>query len=151
LSVIKDVIVRHNTRTDFSSTTTGFSHGGDNLKVLNNIRLEFLSVVPEAGIHNLTDKLNRRLSAEDFLARHVEIINESDSLLLSLLGLVFVLSFLLVVRFNDVLDSRGLSSSGEVDSESLNRLVLDIEERLNSLSLTDTRNTDEHDVLINAE
>jgi hypothetical protein len=108
-------------------------------------------VVPEAGIHNLTDKLNRRLSAEDFLARHVEIINESDGLLLSLLGLVLVLSFLLVVRFNDVLDSRGLSSSGEVDSESLNRLVLDIEERLNSLSLTDTRNTDEHDVLINAE
>jgi hypothetical protein len=108
-------------------------------------------VVPEAGVHHLTDKLNWRLSAVVIFPRHVEVVNECNSLFLSLLWLVLVLGFLLIVGLDNVLDSSGVSSCREVDSESLNRLFLDIEERLNSLSLTHSRHSDEHNVLVNAE
>jgi hypothetical protein len=151
LSVIENVEGRNDTLSNHSSTTTGFSHSSNELEVLNNVRLEFLSVVPESGVNDLTDKLNWRLSTVVILSRHVEVIDESNGLLLSLLWLVLVFGFLLVVRLNSLLEGGGTGSSREVDGESLNGLFLDVEERLNSLGLTDTGNTNEHDVLVDAE
>ena len=126
LSVIEHMEGRNDTRSNHSSTTTGFSHSGDQLKVLNNVRLEFLSVVPESGVNDLTDELNWRLSTIVIFSRHVEVINESNSFFLSLLRLVLILSFLLVMRLDSFLQGGGASSSREVDGESLDGLFLDI-------------------------
>lgn len=55
------------------------------------------------------------------------------------------------MALNDVLSSGSSGSSREVDCESFNRLVEHVEETLNSLGLTDARNTDEKNVMVNSQ
>ena len=116
--LVRDRVVDHvelteKTSRDFGTTTTGFTHRRDNLKVANVVlgHLSSVARVPEGVVDVLANELKRRLGAEGVLAGHVEIINEADGLNLGVLGLELVLCPAIVLALNHHLEAAGSGTS----------------------------------------
>jgi hypothetical protein len=105
------------------STTTGFTHSGNDLEVLDVILDDLCSIKPAFVVHPLSQQFESRLRTEVISPNHVEVINESDNLGFSHLWLVLILGFSLEVTFNNLLDSIGGSTGREVDGEAGSKMI----------------------------
>ena len=100
----------------------------------------------------MSDEFNRRLGAIFVLQRHVEIINEANSLQFGVLRLELVLGSSIKVALNVLLGSLRVGTSREVDGERKLKLVEFSEKSLfNKDSLSDARVSNEKNMSIMLE
>ena len=144
--VVDEMELGDNSWRNLRSTSTGLTHGGNDLEILDVVWLNLLSVIPELVVHPLSDELKRWLGSEGIESRHVEIIDEAQSSLLGIFWLVFVLGPSLEVGLDDALDCVGFSTSGKVDGEAGSVLVKSHQDSINKHGLTDTRMPDKKDL-----
>lgn len=144
--VVDEMELGDNSWRNLRSTSTGLTHGGNDLEILDVVWLNLLSVIPELVVHPLSDELKRWLGSESIESRHVEIIDEAQSSLLGIFWLVFVLGPSLEVGLDNALDCVGFSTSGKVDGEAGGVLVKSHQDSINKHGLTDTRMPDKKDL-----
>jgi hypothetical protein len=117
VGVLDYVEVAHDAVGDVLATTTGLAHCCHQLHVADVVLDDLRAVVPEAIVHMLADKLDRRLGAEFILHRHVQVINDTDCLQFGTLGLEPVLGAAVIVRLDDLLHAGRGRARREIDRE----------------------------------
>lgn len=108
--------------------------------------LDLYSVIPEAIVHPLTDELEGRLRSIGVFPGHVEVIDEADNLLLTVLRSVFVLGSPLKVSLDDALSALGCCSGREIDSEVVDMRVEGQKDTIHEYRLTDSGMSHEEDL-----
>mmetsp|Transcript_20678 Transcript_20678/g.31621 ORF Transcript_20678/g.31621 Transcript_20678/m.31621 type:complete len:466 (-) Transcript_20678:2095-3492(-) len=126
------------------------THSGSkpHISQLSEFPLRGVDIVPSGIVHPLSEQLDRRLGSELLLLRHVEVINEDNSLL-AVLRTVDTLSLLLHLAIDDAfcLVGRGLGREAERVVGPLLVVEVFLEHGVNSDRLSSTGGTHEQDVL----